>query len=78
VAEKDDDFKIEFTPVRLKGMRERYGHECSVCGGQLTMQDSRDLVFACSPWEDDPEKPGYLRVKQDRAGVDEHYGLSRR
>ena len=30
-------------------------------------------VWACSPNEEDPDKPGYLRRKKDRGGVDEHY-----
>lgn len=71
--------KIEITPEVLANMREVYGHQCRVCGDQLSMQDSRDLVFACSPMEDDPDKPGYLRLKAGRKmGLDDHYGASRR
>lgn len=68
---------IEITPELLTVMRETYGHRCRVCGDQLSMQDSRALVFACSPLEDDPDNPGRLRIKAGRLAVDDHYSASR-
>lgn len=61
-------------------LRETYGRQCRVCGGELSMQDSRDLVYACSPMEEDPDDPGHLRYKEGRRGLDadnDHYGRSR-
>jgi hypothetical protein len=67
----------KLTPEILKQMRVTYGHECRVCGGRLTLQDSRDMVYACSGYEDDPDASGQLRRQPGRTAADDHYGASR-
>lgn len=55
---------------------------CKVCGGKLSPQKTgggEPDEWACSVYEDDPEKPGYVRNKADRTEgiVDNHYVESR-
>ncbi|MFI5297739.1 MAG: hypothetical protein ACHREM_06525 [Polyangiales bacterium] len=68
----------------LTVLRERYEPTvvppCSVCGGALSMQRigaGEPTVWACSPQEDDPDRPGHLRLKTTRNAVDDHYDKSR-
>jgi hypothetical protein len=68
----------------MEQLGERYASEpipsCRVCGGALSIQRAGGgaaTVWACSPWEDDPSKPGQLRPKAGRKLVDEHYDRSR-
>jgi hypothetical protein len=54
---------------------------CPVCGNKLTLADTKDWVYACSSQEDDPDRPGWLRQREDYGtayGVDywEHYRRS--
>ena len=53
---------------------------CRFCGGKLSIGSiggGKPTVWACSTMEDDPDKPGYLRVKVDRQRIDDHYSQSR-
>lgn len=43
---------IKITPSLIKALRSLRGHECSVCGKPLSIQDSRDMVLGCSEWND--------------------------
>lgn len=52
---------------------------CRVCGAELSigrMGGGEPTVWACSGQEDDPERPGYLRMVEGRTPADEHYGKS--
>ena len=65
-------------PDLIKALRAQYGHECRICGAEMELQDSRDMVFACVPVsEDDPTRPGKTRWKHGRSFCDEHYSASR-
>lgn len=49
---------------------------CCVCGDELTCQRAgggEPTVYACSGYEDDPDKPGCIRRMEGRKGADEHY-----
>jgi hypothetical protein len=53
---------------------------CRVCGGKLSIRcvgGGEPTEWACSPVEDDPERPDHLRLKLGRLGVDVHYRDSR-
>lgn len=65
-------------PDLIKLLRAQYGHECRVCGAEMGLQDSRDMVFACVPVsEPDPTRPGSSRWKDGRSFLDKHYCDSR-
>jgi len=67
----------------LACLRERYAADpvppCRVCGGELSIAScggGRPTEWACSTWEDDPDKPGELRRKDGRSIADAHYERS--
>lgn len=52
---------------------------CRVCGDKLEIGScggGKATVWICSMYEDDPENPGNLRVKEGRTTADEHYSMS--
>lgn len=49
---------------------------CRICGGELSLGDSRRSVWGCDGLEDDPDRPGRLRLKEGRTTADEHYAQS--
>jgi hypothetical protein len=68
----------------IASLKNRYTAEpvpaCPVCGGELgiaSIGGGEPTVWACSPQEEDPENPGFLRLKKGRKGVDDHYTRSR-
>ena len=69
----------EIVSALVKSYRPTIIPPCRVCGGDLSpgrIGGGEPTIWACSPYEDDPEKPGHCRRKADRSIVDDHYGES--
>ena len=52
---------------------------CRVCGGELSIGAAgggEPTRWACSGYEDDPERPGCVRLMAGRKLADEHYARS--
>ncbi len=52
---------------------------CRVCGGALSIGSiggGESTRWACSGYEDDPDRPGYLKMMAGRTSADEHYAKS--
>jgi len=65
-------------PDLIKSLRAQYGHECRICGSEMSLQDSQYMAFACVPVsEEDPTRPGKMRWKDGRSFLDKHYNASR-
>src|SRR6185312_16326283 len=65
-------------------LRERYTPSaippCRVCGKKLSLQSSgggNAPVYGCSGMEDDPDRPGHVRMQEGRRCGDDHYSNSR-
>jgi len=50
---------------------------CRVCGRNLSLQDSRDMVWACDGYEDSDDENGVLKYQEGRSFADSHYASSR-
>jgi hypothetical protein len=68
----------EIVTALVKRYRPTVIPPCRVCGGALSPQCLGDgpSIWACSHYEDDPDKPGYVRPKTGRSIADEHYDKS--
>lgn len=68
-----DSLRATYTPAKVP--------PCRVCGGALSVQQEgggEPTVWACSGFEDDPDRPGYMRVREGRfqkrpAGAPDEY-----
>ena len=52
---------------------------CPVCGGSLSLDSyggEEPTRYACSGYEDDPDKPGCIRLQAGRGLADDHYSKS--
>jgi hypothetical protein len=69
----------EIVAALVKRYRASVIPKCRVCGTELSVQrcgGGQPTIWACSHYEDDPDKPGHCRPKSDRSIADEHFEQS--
>ena len=47
--------------------------KCPICGEELSLQDSKERIYACNGMMPDPAEEGHLIDKPGRSFLDQHY-----